>query len=57
MNGSMQLFFQERLKKYADTNSVKNYFLFIQNKVLARELRERIFDRSALIQMFLSSYA
>ena len=32
-------------------------FLFIQNKYHAREVCERTFDRSALIQMILSNYA
>ena len=51
------LFFSKKDWKNRLTPSVKNYILFIQNKVRARELRERIFDRSALIQMFLSNYA
>ena len=49
---------KKNLKSWVNTcNNKKIIFLFIQNKVRAREVFEGIFDRSAWIQMFLSNYA
>ena len=57
VNGSIPIFFQEKLKTEFTPAILKMIFLFIQNKVHAREVCERTFDRSALIQMILSNYA
>ena len=54
----MPIFFSKKDWKTEFTSAKsKIIFLFIQSKVRASLVCERIFDRSALIQMFLSNYA
>ena len=53
----MPIFFQEKLKNWVYTCNIKNDILVHTKQYHAREVCERTFDRSALIQMILSNYA